>query len=320
MSTETNEVKRNWNETDIPSLTGKTALITGANSGLGYELSRMLAAKGARVLMACRNPERGWAALEKIRSKQDSAKLDYVPLDLTDLKSVAKVGDKLKELGVKQIDLLLNNAGIMALPKRHTTEQGFEAQFGTNHLGHFALTRELYPLLADDARIMTVSSIANLGGDINWDDPQWEKAYDPWGAYRQSKTANLLFTLELTNRLKKAKSKRMATSAHPGVSSTNLTSGSTMAWMGFIGKALATLSNLGLKFLPIQSANAGALPLAYAAVGDAQPGAFYGTTKTFSGPPRRTEDHAAPYSKDAAAATRLWELSEELIGAKFEVS
>ena len=106
----------------------------------------------------------------------------------------------LSELGVKQIDLLLNNAGIMALPKRHTTEQGFEAQFGTNHLGHFALTRELYPLLADDARIMNVSSIANLGGDVNWDDPQWEKAYDPWGAYRQSKTANLLFTLELTNR------------------------------------------------------------------------------------------------------------------------
>ena len=99
MSTETNEVKRNWNETDIPSLTGKTALITGANSGLGYELSRMLAAKGARVLMACRNPERGWAALEKIRSKQDSAKLDYVPLDLTDLKSVAKVGDELKRAG-----------------------------------------------------------------------------------------------------------------------------------------------------------------------------------------------------------------------------
>lgn len=308
-------IKPNWSESDIPVQDGKTILITGANIGLGYEAARMLSGRGAHVLMACRNPARATAAREAILAIHPTARLDIVELDLGDLESVAQVPAKLATLGVGQIDALINNAGIMMPPRRMTTKQGYEAQFGTNHLGHFALTRSMFALLTPSGRIVNVASIADRRADINWDDVQWERRYSPAAAYGQSKTANLLFTKALTKRLTAAGSGIIAAAAHPGISHTNLAANSILGkWLWLFEPII----KLGLGPM-IQSAAMGALPEVYAATGDVEPGAYYGPSARTRGHPIRAEAHQAAHSNDPVSAERLWALSEELTGGVFSV-
>ncbi len=310
--------KKDWGEADIPSQSGKVILVTGANIGLGYEASRMLAAKSAHVLMACRSRGRAEAARSKIKEISPFARVDIVDLDLADLESVAQVPAQLAELGVSQIDVLINNAGIMRPPRRNLTKQGFESQFGTNHLGHFALTRTLMPLLAPTARIVNVSSLADRYSDVNWDDLQWEVKYSPSTAYGQSKTANLLFTKMLNERLTECGSQIMALAAHPGISDTNLVEASDLkkfAWL------IRGMSRLGIGPYPkIQTPAMGALPQVYAATGDVEPGAYYGPANRGYGHPSRAEQYRAPHSESPDSAKRLWALSEELTGAKFDLA
>lgn len=308
-------IQPRWSEADIPSQTGKTILITGANIGLGFEAARMLARRGARVLMACRSAARAVEASSAILAIDPLAQLEFVPLDLGDLASVAAVPATLKALKVKKLDVLINNAGIMMPPKRQTTQQNFEAQFGINHLGHFALTRTLFPMISANGRIVSVASMADRSRDINWADIQWEKAYSPTGAYGQSKTANLLFTKALNDRLVAAGSHIMAMAAHPGVSKTNLATHSIIGkWLWLIQPIL----DIGLAPI-MQSAAMGALPEVYAATADVEPGAYYGPSGKFRGHPIRAEAHRAKHSDDPVSAERLWQLSEELTGGVFKI-
>ena len=203
----------------------------------------------------------------------------------------------------------------MMPPKRQVTHQGFEIQFGTNHLGHFALTRSLFDLLSPQARIVNVASIADRRGDINWDDLQWVQSYNPSAAYGQSKTANLLFTLALTERLKAAGSGICAVAAHPGVAMTNLATTSTLGPWLWLVKPLVTLG-LGPK---VQPPAMGVLPEIYGATGEIEPGAYYGPEHKIHGHPIRAEAHRAAHSNDPKAAERLWTLSETLTGGRFSV-
>ncbi|ANP45749.1 oxidoreductase [Candidatus Viadribacter manganicus] len=315
MDAEAGQAPANWGEGDIGDQTGKVVFITGANIGLGFEAARMLSERGARILMACRDESKAREAMAAIKRRNGRAALDFVGLDLADLEQVAGVPEHVKTLGVSSIDVLLNNAGVMMPPKRQETKQGYELQFGVNHLAHFALTRLLFPMLAPQARVVTVASIADRRGDIRWDDPQWRKGYTPSASYGQSKTANLLFTLELSRRLQAAGSAIMALGAHPGVAMTNLATSSTLGPWLWLVKPLVAIG-IGPK---VQSPAMGALPEVYAAVGAVEPGAYFGPAQRTFGPPARAESHKAQHSGDAAAARRLWSLSEELTGAKFEV-
>ncbi|MEM9670158.1 MAG: oxidoreductase [Pseudomonadota bacterium] len=308
-------ITKNWDENNIPDQTGKTVLVTGANIGLGYETARMLAGKGAHVLMACRNEARGTEALNAIRTIHGDARLDLFPLDLANLESVAKLPAALREDGISRIDVLVNNAGIMMPPKRQTTKQGFEAQFGINHLGHFALTRSLFDMLSPDARIVNVASGADSLSGINFDDLQWETDYNPQKAYGQSKTANLLFTYELTQRLATVGSHIRAVAAHPGMADTNLAPGSTFSkWMWLL--RLMKVMRVGPQ---LQSPEMGALPQIYAATDEIEPGAYYGPEKLYSGYPIRADHHRAEHSTNPEHAVRLWEVSEELTEGVFSI-
>ncbi|MEM1391442.1 MAG: oxidoreductase [Pseudomonadota bacterium] len=308
-------ITKNWDESKIPDQTGKTVLVTGANIGLGYETARMLAGKGAHVLMACRNKARGTEALNAIRTIHGNAKLDLFLLDLADLESVARFPGALRESGISRIDVLVNNAGIMMPPKRQTTKQGFEAQFGINHLGHFALTRSVFDMLSPDARIVNVASGADRLGGINFDDLQWETDYNPQKAYGQSKTANLLFTHELTGRLATAGSHITAVSAHPGMAETNLATGSTFSKWIWLLKIMRVL-RIGPQ---VQSAEMGALPQTYAATDEIEPGAYYGPEKMYNGYPIRADHHRAEHSTNPDYAARLWEVSEKLTEGAFSI-
>ncbi|MEM6909790.1 MAG: oxidoreductase [Pseudomonadota bacterium] len=308
-------IRKNWGETHIPDQTGKTVLVTGANIGLGYETARMLAGKGAHVLMACRNEARGAEALDAIRTIHGDARLDLVSLDLADLDSVAKLPAALREAGISTLDVLVNNAGIMMPPKRQTTKQGFEAQFGINHLGHFALTRSLFDMLSPDARIVTVSSGADRVFGINFDDLQWEANYSPQKAYGQSKTANLLFTYELTRRLKAAGSHIKAVAAHPGMADTNLSVGSTFSKWVWVLK-LMRFMRVGPQ---LQTPEMGALPQTYAATDEIESGAYYGPEEEYHGHPIRADHHRAEHSTNPEYAVRLWEVSERLTEGAFSI-
>lgn len=308
-------IKANWGEADIPDQTGRVILITGANSGLGFEATRMLAAKGAHVIMACRDAAKADTAVAEIRKGWPTGRMDLIALDLADLDSVAGAGDRVKALGVSRLDVLINNAGVMMPPKRLTTKQGFELQFGANFLGHFALTRTLFPLIAKDGRIVNVASIADRRGDIRWDDLQWTTAYNPSASYGQSKTANLLFNLGLTTRLAKAGSGITAVAAHPGVAITNLANNSVMGRWLWLLKPMVALG-IGPK---THSAAKGALPEVYGAVGEIEPGAYYGPADRFIGPPARAEKDRSPHSADPQSAERLWAIGEQLTGAPFKI-
>jgi NAD(P)-dependent dehydrogenase (short-subunit alcohol dehydrogenase family) len=294
-----------WTEADIPDQAGRVALVTGANSGIGFEAARALAEHGATVLLGCRNQAKATDALSRIQAAAPGATSEIVPLDLSDLDSIRAAAESITAR-YDQLDLLINNAGVMALPKQ-STKDGFEMQFGTNHLGHFALTGHLLPLLlgTPNSRIVSVSSNAHRMGRIAFDDLSGDKSYSRWARYGQSKVANLLFTFELQRKLAAAKADTIAVACHPGGSNTEL---------GRDAGLLMKLSQPVAKLL-MQSAEMGALPTLRAATDPAvQGGEYYGPDGLgeMRGHPKKVGSSA--YSKRADVAAQLWTLSEELTG------
>ncbi len=291
-----------WTTADIPDQTGRTAVITGANTGLGYETAAALAAKGAHVVLAVRNFEKGKAAADLIARATPGASVALQELDLTSLDSIRAAADELRA-SHDAIDLLINNAGVMMTPKA-TTKDGFELQFGTNHLGHFALTSLLLDrvLAAPGSRVVTVSSTGHrFARGIRFDDLQWERSYSRVGAYGQAKLANLMFTYELQRRL--IGTNTIAAAAHPGGSNTELARNLPVAFRG-IATVLAPL---------MQGPQMGALPTLRAATDPGALGGQYFGPDGFGeqrGYPKIVSSTAA--SHDAAAQRRLWAVSEEL--------
>ena len=294
-----------WNSTDIPDQTGRTAVITGANTGLGYETARALASHGAHVVLAVRNLDKGKAAADLIVRRYPGADVSVQELDLTSLQSIRAAADELHTRH-DRIDLLINNAGVMMTPKQ-TTQDGFELQFGTNHLVHFALTGLLMDrlLAAPGSRVVTVSSNGHRFGSINFDDLQSERSYSRAGAYGQAKLANLLFTYELQKRL--AGTDTIATAAHPGSSATEL------------GRNLPRVVEWGFG-LTVQDAEMGALPTLRAATDPTVRGGQYygpGGFLQMRGYPKLVSSNKR--SHDTAVQQRLWQVSEDLTGVVFPV-
>ena len=296
-----------WTTADCPDQTGRTALITGANSGLGLETARILASRGARVLLACRSLQKAENTCRQLRPAGSSAgELLPLELNLADLTSVRRAADSVADR-CGSLDLLINNAGVMA-PPRQLSAQGLELQFAVNHLGHFALTQQLLPLLRSDGRVVTVSSGASYFGRIAFDDLQGERHYDAWGAYAQSKLANVMTALELQRRLSAQGSSVRSLAAHPGLARTNLQPTSVAAR----GSRLEAVAYRLMDPL-FQSAAMGALPQLYAATApDAEAGGFYGPGGfgNLKGYPKACRIAAAALNADAC--TRLWSVSEEL--------
>jgi len=298
-----------WTAADLPDQHGQVAIVTGANSGLGFVTARELARAGATVIVASRSIEKGQGAVARIASEVPGADVSPAILDLADLRSVREFG----AAAPGRVDLLINNAGIMAAPRR-LTRDGFESQIGTNHLGHFALTGLLVPALLKSPapRVVTVSSHLHRRGTMRFDDLHGERKYDRWGAYGQSKLANLMFCFELQRRATEAGAPLLSMAAHPGYASTNLqfaaTNRSYEKVIGWLGNRLFA-----------QSAEIGALPTLYAATVRDLPGG------TFVGPGGRGETRGYPKVVSAAgkaydeqAWRRLWEISEQLTGVRYE--
>jgi NAD(P)-dependent dehydrogenase (short-subunit alcohol dehydrogenase family) len=298
-----------WTASDIPDQGGRVAVVTGANSGLGLVTARELARAGAEVIMACRNVGKGEAAAERIRSEVPEARVRVERLDLAELSGVQ---DFAEQLSADQLHLLVNNAGIMAPPRRLTAD-GFESQFGTNHLGHFALTGRLLPrlLAAPEPRVVTLSSLAHRMGRIRFSNLQGERRYVNWLAYAQSKLSNLMFCFELQRRASEADSPLKSVAAHPGYSRTNL----QFAAPPIYEQAVMAVTNV----LVGQSAEMGALPTLYAATMPSLPGgSFVGPNglQQVRGHPEVVTAAARAY--DDAVWRRLWEVSEELTGVHYE--
>jgi NAD(P)-dependent dehydrogenase (short-subunit alcohol dehydrogenase family) len=293
---------------DIPSQAGKLAIVTGTG-GLGYETALALAGAGAEVILAGRNEEKGRDAVRKIAALTPGERVRFERVDLADLRSVAAFADRLLTAD-RAIDMLINNAGVMMPPVRQATADGFELQFGTNYLSHFALTARLLPLLRKrgGARVVSVSSGAHrMGGAIHFDDLQWERSYKPWPAYAQSKLALLMFALELDRRSIAHGWRIMSTGAHPGYARTELIAngpGTT--------SMMARVSGLfGLFFS--QSAAAGAMPTLFAATSpDARGGGYYGPDGFFEMKGATTAAVIGTNARDSGVARRLWEVSEQL--------
>ena len=303
-----------WRATDIPSQRGRVAVVTGANSGLGLVTSRELARAGATVVLGCRDAERGAAAVDRIRTEVPDAALDLQPLDLASLHSIAEFAGRVTS-SYDGVDLLVNNAGVMAIP-RATTADGFEMQLGTNHLGHFALTGRLIGAMRDRAgsRVVTVSSTAHKPGRIDFDDLMSERSYKKWGAYSQSKLANLLFAFELQRRLATAGAQTISVAAHPGYSATNL---QAVGPQQSGNRLMGALMSFGNKLFA-QSDEDGALPSLYAATAPGVEGGQYFGPSGFQesrGAPKRVDSTAR--SKDTEVAARLWEVSEQLTAVQF---
>ncbi|MFF8530897.1 oxidoreductase [Streptomyces sp. SAS_267] len=301
-----------WGAKDIPAQRGRIAVVTGANSGLGLVTARELARGGARVVLACRSEVRGREAAERIVAEVPRAEVEFGRLDLGDLASVREFADS---FSYDRLDLLVNNAGVMALPYG-TTADGFETQFGVNHLGHFALTGLLAPVLlaTPGARIVTVSSMMHALADLDLDDLNSEKAYRKWIAYGRSKSANLLFTHELARRLSGAGSDVVAAAAHPGYASTNLqTTGPRLEGR----KGAERLMEIGNRVFG-QSAEAGALPTLYAATAPGvRPDTFVGPSfAMWRGSP--STSWRAGRTRDDTRAELLWAASERLTGVVYE--
>lgn len=301
----------NWTTAEIPDQSGRRALVTGAG-GLGFEDALALARAGAEVILASRNPEKGAESVARIRAAAPGAKVRFERLDLADLASVAECAARIAG-EAESLDLLINNAGVMTPPTRQETKDGFELQFGANHLGHFALTGRLLPLLrkGKDARAVALSSIAARDGAIDFEDLNAKRDYRPMQAYGQSKLACLMFALELQRRGAAAGWGLSGLAAHPGVSRTDLLHNAPGR------RSLVGVARSLLWFL-FQPAAQGALPTLYAAVSpQAKPGGYYGPDKL-----RETRGAPAPAriplrALDQAAAARLWEASEEMTGVRF---
>jgi NAD(P)-dependent dehydrogenase (short-subunit alcohol dehydrogenase family) len=307
-------LSKKWTSANIPDLTGKVIIVTGANSGVGYETAKELARKGAQTIFACRSMQKGQTAIDLIRQEIPTAPVEIMPLDLASLASVRTFAETFKSK-FDRLDILVNNAGILWVPYGKT-EDGFERQFGTNYLGHFALTGLLIDLIQKNpkARVVTVSSVEHYLGVINFDDLMDAdangKKYRRQKAYSRSKLANLLFTYELQRRLEAMKSDAIATAAHPGVTSTNMLNSVRYIWILKI-------------FLPLakkifQSAAMGTLPTLRAAVDpDAKGGQYFGPYGFlgFGGTPVVVPSSKA--SHDLEDARKLWEVSEELTGVNY---
>jgi NAD(P)-dependent dehydrogenase (short-subunit alcohol dehydrogenase family) len=303
-----------WTAADVPDLAGGTAVVTGANSGIGFEAARALARRGARVVLACRNPDRAREAARAIEGESPAGAVEVRALDLASLASVRAFAEGLQR-DPGRLELLVNNAGVMAIPRR-TTADGFEMQLGTNHLGHFALTGLLLDrlLAAPAARIVTVSSSVHRIGRIVFDDLQGERRYGAWRAYAQSKLANLLFAFELQRRLVAAGAAALSVACHPGYAATQLQ---------FVGPRLSGSSLMHgiMAFgnrLFAQDAAAGALPTLYAATApDVRGGDFVGPDGVgeMRGHPKRVAPAAR--ARDERSAARLWEVSEALTGVRY---
>jgi NAD(P)-dependent dehydrogenase (short-subunit alcohol dehydrogenase family) len=306
-------VSAKWTTEQIPDQTGRTAIVTGANSGLGLVSARELARRGASVVLACRNAEKGAAALEAISRVAPRAQLELAALDLGSLASVQAFAERFRSTH-DGLDLLLNNAGVMA-PPRQVTADGFELQFGTNHLGHFALTGRLIGAMEgrEDARVVTLSSNAHKMGRIDFEDLQSERRYSRWRAYGQSKLADLMCALELDRRLRAAGSTVKSLAAHPGYAATNLQSAAAPT----LDRIVMVLTNA----LAAQSADRGALPSLYAATQPGLEGGIYvgpDGIGEFRGHPRQVSPNGA--ARDERVAARLWEVSEELTGVRYELA
>jgi NAD(P)-dependent dehydrogenase (short-subunit alcohol dehydrogenase family) len=314
-------MNKQWTVADIPSQAGKRVLITGANSGIGFQAALTLARKGAQILLACRDRQKGEAALALLNEHAPGSQSELVILDLSSLACI-------REFSTNEIarhlplHLLINNAGVMAPPRRLETADGFELQFGTNVLGHFALTGLLLPALqlaaaesAQRPRIVTIASIAHKRGHINFDDLQYRQGYAPMKAYQQSKLANLMLAFELDRRLHAESIPIMSVAAHPGVASTNLfQTGNYSAFEKTMRRAAGHAIDIFLN-----SGSEGALPTLYAATSpEAQDGGYYGPQGFQE---MRGEDvgpaKIAPQARDAAAAAKLWKICEDLTGVIF---
>ena len=305
---------KDWSAADIPDQSGKFAIVTGTG-GLGYETTLELARHGAQIVLAGRNADKGAQSVWKIQAAVPRARVEFEDLDLADLKSVAAFAARMNARAAP-LDLLVNNAGVMAFAQRRTTVDGFETQFGTNHLGHFALTARLLPLLraARSPRVVTVSSHLHHVGKIDFDDLQALRRYTPNGAYAQSKLANLLFALELQRRSDAAGWKILSNAAHPGGAATDLIpNGPGVATRGIAGWLTPVMNRMLL-----QSPAGGALPQLFAATApDAMPAVYYGPQHRFGlkGPPGIAR--MSKRTRDKAVAARLWEASEKLTGVTF---
>lgn len=304
----------NWTVNDIPDQTGRIALVTGANSGLGWETTLALARKNAHVIMTARNTSKGQAARAEILAQVPNASVEVMALDLADLQNIQAFSNAFKaKFG--QLHMLINNAGVMGIPRQETVD-GFEMQFGTNHLGHFALTGRLLDVLlaTPHSRVVTVSSSASYMGTINFDDLQSEKSYVRYMVYCQSKLANVLFAFELQRRLTAAGSTTTSFAVHPGFAHTNLQSNTYTA----TGAAWERLSYNIMMPLFSQSAAMGALPQLYAATSpDIQLNQFIGPRfNPFRGYPRPLKAARAAY--DPQTAQRLWEVSEQLTQVHYD--
>jgi protochlorophyllide reductase len=304
-----------WTQNDIPNLAGKVVIVTGANSGLGLESSKALAGKGATVVMAVRNLGKGEQARTEILQAVPGATLDLMQLDVGDLASVRACAGAFKAK-YSRLDLLLNNAGVMAIPRQETVD-GFEMQLGVNHLGHFALTGLLIDLLVKTpkARIHNVSSTANFMGRINFDDLMGKKRYGRWEAYAQSKLANVFFTFELHKRLAAAGFDTIANVSHPGLVIGHLQTNS-MAQSGTRNEAILYAI---VKPILGQDMSEGVLSMLYAATApEARGGVLYGPRWFYHhGGPAETRANGKAY--DAAALKRFWEVSEQLTGVTFDI-
>jgi NAD(P)-dependent dehydrogenase (short-subunit alcohol dehydrogenase family) len=302
-----------WTPQQMPSQQERLAIVTGANSGIGYQTARYLARAGATVILACRSAAKGEAARARIVAENAAAKIEVRALDVADLDSVRRFAAEFLSEG-KPLDLLINNAGVMAIPERRTTPQGFEMQFGTNHLGHFALTGLLLPALLRQpkSRVVTVASIAHKGGKLNFDDLNGERGYDPRGAYQQSKLANLVFGLEFDRRLRAHSANTTSVIAHPGVAVTNIISNGMGT--GMKGRVVGAL-------LPLvaQSDDRGSWPLVYAATSsEVHGGGYYGPDGIAEIKGTPVEVKPKPQALDPAAGKRLWEVSETLTGVRYD--
>ena len=301
-----------WIAKDIPSQAGKLAIITGANSGIGYHSALELARAGATVILACRNEQRAAEAKAKIIAAVPQAQVEVAKVDVADLDSIKTFAEAFVASD-RKLDILINNAGVMAYPTRQATKQGFEAQFGTNHLGHFALTGELMPALirTPGSRVVTVASIAHKGGRMRYEDPNWERDYDPRKAYSQSKLANVLFGLELDRRLKRAGKDVSSIIAHPGVASTNIVAN------GMGTDVKAKIAGVVISLFA-QSEARGALPILYAATSpDAKSGHYYGPDGIAEIKGNPVEVKPRPQALDPVSAARLWHISEQMTGVEY---
>ena len=298
-------------QAEIPSQLGKTAVVTGSTGGLGYETVLVLAKAGAEIILTGRYDRKGQSALEKVSREVVGARIRYEHLDLASLASIAEFAQRMQVR--ESLDLLINNAGVMALPRRQTTADGFEMQFGTNYLGHFALTARLMPLLrrSSGPRVVSVSSLAHRTGSIDFGDLQATRLYSPWKAYGQSKLACLMFALELQRRSDAAGWNLISDAAHPGFSRTNLFASGP-------GGLLSVATDFAAPFFGHSAADC-ARPILFAATSpQAKPGAYYGPGGfgELRGAPAPAL--IMPRARDAATAARLWDISEKLTGTSFE--